>query len=158
MLGENFSKGKSKKEYKTFKKIVSDDIRNLKTVLESFNKITLDYTETLKNLAYYIERELGEENDYWHPVFGPDGEVPGDEHSWVLVKIKDIGPAGGIYNVPRIAEYRKDGLWWALDLNKPYGVDEELPFEVAYWRPIPGDTAYTIYSNNEEIGRHHRYE
>lgn len=123
-------------EVKELTKIMKDSAKKMENILAALNKNVLSCAESLINLSDTLKRTT---DNYWNPVFGPDGEIPGDEYDWVLVKIRDIGTNNKPYNVPHIAEYRKDGLWWAQEWDKPYGVDNELPFEVVYWRSIPED-------------------
>lgn len=142
-------------EAKDLTKMIKESQKNMENVLVALNKNVLDCAKSLRGLADAVKDETG---DYWHPVFGPDGEVPGEDYDWVLVKIRDIGTNNKPYNVPHIAEFRKDGLWWALEWNEPYGVNEKVPFEVVFWRPIPGDTITAkLFADSSEVRRYHEY-
>lgn len=131
-------------------------IENLRKTMNSnfvaLNTNLTDCAKSLRALANAVEQK-GEETkklygdntlytsseDYWHPVLGPNGSLPGDEYDWVLVRIRDIGVCTKPYNIPHIAEFRRNsGKWWAEEWDNYYG-SNEVPFEVVFWRPIPDE-------------------
>lgn len=112
-----------------------DDLR--KTINKNFINLDKNFADSARSLRYLSIGLKEKADDYWHPVSGPNGSVPGKGYDWVLVKIKDMGINNKPYNCPHIAEFRNE-KWYAQEWDKPYESDE-VPFEVVYWRPIPGD-------------------
>lgn len=130
----------------------------IKTINNGFLTLNANITDCAKSLQILANSCRKNEEDYWHPVLGENGCVPGPEYDWVLVKIRDISDKNAkIYNIPHIAEYH-NGKWKPQEWFGCYGTPE-IPFEVVYWRPIPEDTSVTLYDGNgKNIRSDHIYE
>lgn len=127
----------------------------LKGINDGFRALNTNLVDTANSLRKLAGVQATD--DYWHPLFGSQAEAPGPEYDWVLVRIRDIGSSEKPYGVPHIAELRRDGKWWPLEWDEPYGSDQ-VPFEVVFWRPIPGDCCTTLFANNQAVRRDHTYE
>lgn len=147
---------------------MNNDIQSLKrydainkTIGEGFRALNInlsDHAESLRKLNKFLTEmnRKYQADDYWHPVFGEDGGFPGPEFDWVLVRIRDAGTNNKPYSVPHIAEVR-NGEWWAQEWDDRYG-SEKVPFEVVFWKPIPGDESVDIVSNcGKVIEQRHIY-
>lgn len=135
-------------------------LKGLNDGFQAMNFNLMNMANSLRKLAEATEKKT---DDYWHPLFGSEAECPGIEYDWVLVKIRDHPDflhesKGQIYDLPHIAELRSDRNWYPLEWKEPYGT-KEVPFEVVYWRPIPGDSVVHLYDGNGQIIRSdHTYE
>lgn len=130
----------------------------LKGINDGFRALNVNLVDAANSLRKIAEAGIQATDDYWHLIFGPESvDLPGPEYDWVLVKIRDIGSSEKPYGVPHIAELRKDGKWWPLEWDEPYGSDQ-VPFEVVFWRPIPGDCCTTLFAGGQAVRRDHTYE
>lgn len=135
----------------------------LKGINDGFRAMNVNLVDAAKSLRKLAEETEKKTDDYWHPLFGSEGGCPRPEYDWVLVKIRDDpkflnGTNGEVYNLPHIAELRSDGNWWPLEWEDHYGT-EKVPFEVVYWRPLPGDSAVNLYDGlGQIIRRDHTYD
>lgn len=127
-----------------------------KTMVEGFRAANANLTDCASSLRI-LDKQDKAKLEGWKDAIGENAELPGKEYDWVLVKIRDLGPAHAIYGIPHIAKYRPDGVWWAQEWDAAYK-SPEVPFEVVSWRPIPDDEAVVMYADGEEIGRCHSYE
>lgn len=127
-----------------------------KELAEGFKAANANLTDLCKSVRKLSESVAVKDDNYWHPTFGQNGEVPGEEYDWVLVKIREKGSVKEDFGVPHIAEFR-NGRWWAQEIDEPY--ESELwPFEVRFWRPIPGDCCHVLYAGGAVVDRRHSYE
>lgn len=110
----------------------------IKTFFEYLEQLNENIGSCNKSLQNISDIKLKQNNDYWHPLFGPGAELP-PENTWVLVKICDINAIDIepylLYGVPHIAEFR-NGQWFAEEWDGPYETNQ-VPFKVLCWRPIP---------------------
>lgn len=99
--------------------------------------ILLDYARR----SYEKETGMYNKKDIWYPALGPDACAPGKNllSEWVFVKIRALDkhgdPCGVILREPHIAELRPGG--WVSQEGSFYETPE-FPYQVVYWRPIPG--------------------
>lgn len=141
-------------EAKAVVKAADTVTKGLREVLTALNKNTLDCAQSLRKMAESMDHL----DDFWHPVFGPNGEIPNENYDWVLVKIRSK-EGDKIYPVPLIAHLDRKDHHWSFQFEELSGNNNQFQFfEVRYWRPIPGDNCTTLYANNEPIRRVHTYE
>lgn len=160
-------------EFKTLVKSIKDIQKNFNTGIRDLNdcavslrKLSEAADESVKIEKFKNGLQKAKDDDYWHSIFKGEGSergLPGEKYDWVLVKIRDHpdlckGSICQIYNLPHIAEFRSDGNWWPLEWEDHYGT-EKVPFEVIYWRPIPGDSQITLCNGaGQTLRRDHIYE
>lgn len=134
-------------------------LKGLNNGFRDMNVNLVDVAISLRNIASALENAGKMNGDYWHPAIGPDGKCPGSEYDWVLVKIRTLGrdmrPSGAVLPVPRISHFVNER--WENQTGYIYGT-EDYPFEVVYWRPIPGDDCTELYAEGEVVRRCHSYE
>lgn len=139
--------------------MTSDTEKRMLNAFSAMNKNMTDCAYSLRKIATALEKGGKMNDDYWHPAIGPDGECPRPKYDWVLVKIHTLGrdmmPSGAILPVPRISHFVNER--WEDQIGYVYGT-EDYPFEVVYWRPIPGDNCTELYAEGEVVRRYHPYE
>lgn len=94
-----------------------------------------------------VSKKETNKEDNWYPALGPDACAPGKNllSDWVFVRVRAIDkygdPCGVCFNEPKIAKLTAHG-WVSQECS--YYETPEFPYQVVYWRPIPGNYLVNI--------------
>ncbi len=116
------------------------EIRDMnRTIEKGFREMNKTLDNGFKAMNKMLKSNIWTKNneDYWHPVTGADGGLPGLEYTWVLVKIME-NRSGDVNLTPHIAraEVTNDEkvVWHMLERSMTY---EDIDYTVMFWRPLP---------------------